>query len=62
MKLDEMKVQYDKTRDGFTKESSFEVKQEKPLPKMSSPSRPYSFAWRIAISSRFTAMGYSARI
>ncbi len=34
MKLDEMKVQYDKTRDGFTKESSFEVKQEKPLPKV----------------------------
>jgi len=34
MKLDEMKVQYDKTRDGFTKESSFEVKSEKPLPKV----------------------------
>ena len=34
MKLDEMKVQYDKTRDGFTKESSFEVKPEKPLPKV----------------------------
>ena len=34
MKLDEMKVQYDKTRDGFTKESAFEVKTEKPLPKV----------------------------
>ena len=34
MKLDEMKVQYDKTRDGFTKESPFEVKTEKPLPKV----------------------------
>lgn len=34
MKLDEMKVQYDKTRDGFTKESSFEVKPEKTLPKV----------------------------
>lgn len=34
MKLDEMKIQYDKSRDGFTKESSFEVKAEKPLPKI----------------------------
>lgn len=34
MKLDEMKVQYDKGRDGFTKESSFEVKSEKPIPKV----------------------------
>lgn len=34
MKLDEMKVQYDKSRDGFTKESAFEVKSEKPLPKV----------------------------
>ncbi|MDO4835451.1 MAG: M23 family metallopeptidase [Clostridia bacterium] len=34
MKLDEMKVQYDKSRDGFTRESSFEVKKEKPLPKI----------------------------
>lgn len=30
MKLDEMKVQYDKSRDGFTRESDFEVKTEKP--------------------------------
>ena len=34
MKLDEMKVQYDKSRDGFTKESSFEVKSEQPIPKV----------------------------
>ena len=34
MKLDEMKVQYDRARDGFTRESSFEVKTEKPLPKV----------------------------
>ena len=34
MKLDEMKVQYDKSRDGFTRESSFDVKREKPLPKI----------------------------
>ena len=34
MKLDEMKVQYDKARDGFTKESEFAVKQEKKLPKV----------------------------
>ena len=34
MKLDEMKVQYDKSRDGFTKESAFEIKKEKPLPKV----------------------------
>ena len=34
MKLDEMKVQYDKGRDGFTKESTFKVKSEKPLPKI----------------------------
>ena len=34
MKLDEMKVQYDKSRDGFTKESAFEVKKEKPLPRV----------------------------
>jgi murein DD-endopeptidase MepM/ murein hydrolase activator NlpD len=34
MKLDEMKVQYDRTRDGFTHESDFAVKAEKPLPKV----------------------------
>ena len=34
MKLDEMKVQYDKSRDGFTKESAFEVKPDQPLPKV----------------------------
>lgn len=34
MKLDEMKVQYDKSRDGFTKESDFSVKAEKALPKI----------------------------
>ncbi len=34
MKLDEMKVQYDRTRDGFTRESDFSVKTEKPLPKV----------------------------
>ena len=34
MKLDEMKVQYDKSRDGFTKESAFAVKPDKPLPKV----------------------------
>ena len=34
MKLDEMKVQYDKSRDGFTRESEFAVKKEKPLPKI----------------------------
>lgn len=34
MKLDEMKVQYDKSRDGFTRESDFAVKGEKPLPKV----------------------------
>ena len=34
MKLDEMKVQYDKTRDGFTKEAAFEVKTEKRIPKV----------------------------
>ena len=34
MKLDEMKVQYDKSRDGFTKESDFSVKPEKALPKI----------------------------
>ena len=34
MKLDEMKVQYERSRDGFTKESAFEVKREKPLPKV----------------------------
>ena len=34
MKLDEMKVQYDRSRDGFTKESDFSVQQEKKLPKI----------------------------
>jgi biotin carboxyl carrier protein len=34
MKLDEMKVQYDKSRDGFTKESAFAVKPEEKLPKV----------------------------
>lgn len=34
MKLDEMKVQYDKSRDGFTKESAFQVKPEEKLPKV----------------------------
>ena len=34
MKLDEMKVQYDRSRDGFTKESDFSVKPEKALPKI----------------------------
>ena len=34
MKLDEMKVQYDRSRDGFTKESDFAVKPEKTLPKV----------------------------
>ncbi len=34
MKLDEMKVQYDRSRDGFTKESDFAVKQERKLPKI----------------------------
>ncbi len=34
MKLDEMKVQYDRARDGFTKESDFAVKTEKKLPKV----------------------------
>jgi hypothetical protein len=34
MKLDEMKVQYDRGRDGFTKESDFSVQQEKKLPKI----------------------------
>lgn len=33
MKLDEMKVQYDRARDGFTRESAFAVKNEK-LPKV----------------------------
>lgn len=34
MKLDEMKVQYDRTRDGFTKETAFAVTSEKKLPKV----------------------------
>lgn len=34
MKLDEMKVQYDRSRDGFTKESDFSVKPDKKLPKV----------------------------
>jgi biotin carboxyl carrier protein len=34
MKLDEMKVQYDRTRDGFTKESDFAVRSERKLPKI----------------------------
>ena len=34
MKLDEMKVQYERSRDGFTHESDFLVKTEKPLPKV----------------------------
>lgn len=34
MKLDEMKVQYDKSRDGFTRESVFTVKTEKQAPKV----------------------------
>lgn len=34
MKLDEMKVQYDRTRDGFTKESDFAIKPERKLPKI----------------------------
>ena len=34
MKLDEMKVQYDRTRDGFTHESDFSVQKEAPLPKV----------------------------
>ncbi len=34
MKLDEMKVQYDRSRDGFTKESDFAVRQERKLPKI----------------------------
>ena len=34
MKLDEMKIQYERSRDGFTKESQFAVKAEKPLPKI----------------------------
>ena len=34
MKLDEMKVQYDKSRDGFTKESEFTVKPADKLPKV----------------------------
>ena len=34
MKLDEMKVQYERSRDGFTKESGFVLKAEKALPKI----------------------------
>ena len=34
MKLDEMKVQYERSRDGFTHESDFAVKTEKALPKV----------------------------
>ncbi|MBQ1820919.1 MAG: M23 family metallopeptidase [Clostridia bacterium] len=34
MKLDEMKVQYDRARDGFTHETDFSVQKEKPLPKV----------------------------
>ena len=34
MKLDEMKIQYERSRDGFTKESKFAVRDEKPLPKV----------------------------
>ena len=34
MKLDEMKVQYERSRDGFTHESEFAVKTDKPLPKV----------------------------
>ena len=37
------------------------ISKSKPEPKMFFPSRPYSRAWFIAISKRFTAMGYSAR-
>ena len=31
----------------------------KPVPKISSPKRPYSLAWSIAICKRLTAIGYS---
>ena len=34
MKLDEMKVQYERSRDGFTHESKFTLKQEKQIPKI----------------------------
>ena len=37
------------------------MSKSNPLSKMFSPSRPYSRAWPMAISSRLTAMGYSAR-
>ncbi len=36
-------------------------RKEKPLPRMFSPSRPCSSAWAMAMRSRSTAMGYSAR-
>lgn len=34
MKLDEMKVQYERSRDGFTKESAFSVQTEQKTPKI----------------------------
>ena len=38
------------------------MSKEKPLPRMSSPSRPYSRACAIAVSRRWIASGYSARM
>ena len=57
MKLDEMKVQYDRNRDGFSKESGFSVQEEQPAVKVNAS----GIAVKVGLCAAVLALAFVVR-